>query len=103
MAASFAAFTLVGYLGSVVFHLVPWATRRAYTLALCFDYVTISVAFSGQMTSVVGLRSVSGLLSTGITLGIALLCAAGLHSGAVMWEYRRVYGGATECLLPVAA
>jgi hypothetical protein len=40
-AHEFAAATLVSYVGSVAFHLFPWASLTAYQRALCFDFCTI--------------------------------------------------------------
>ena len=43
-AQRFAWWTYVGYVGSCVFHLVPYATLRSYQLALCFDFMCITCA-----------------------------------------------------------
>lgn len=85
----FTAGTLIGYLGSVVFHLCPWATLRAYTFALVFDFVAIQGAFTGQVIALVGLYHVVSLISLALTLWIVLICLTGLYSGSVMWQYRR--------------
>lgn len=45
-AAHFATWTLLGYVGSTVFHMCPWATLHSYQLALCFDFVTIRCAWT---------------------------------------------------------
>jgi hypothetical protein len=41
-AQRFAWWTHLGYIGSCVFHLVPYATLRSYQLALCFDFMCIT-------------------------------------------------------------
>ena len=88
-ALAFTATTLLGYLGSITFHLIPWSTLRAYQLALCFDFLCITAAFSGQIAALVGLRHPAALASTAVSVAVLALCVAGLASGSVMWEYRR--------------
>jgi len=88
-ARRFTAWTLVGYAGSVLFHMAPWATQRAYTLALVFDFVAIQLSFTGQIGSLVGWGHAACLASALLTLWLLALCAAGLAGGAVMWQYRR--------------
>jgi hypothetical protein len=41
-ALRFAEWTLLGYIGSCIFHLVPYATLRSYQFALCFDFMCIT-------------------------------------------------------------
>ena len=47
------------------------------------------LAFTGQIAALVGWRHAATALSFGLTLGVAAICAAGLTSGALMWQYGR--------------
>ena len=85
----FTAGTLVGYVGSVCFHMCPWATLRAYTFALVFDFLCIQGAFLGQIVGLVGPYHVVSLVSLVLFVWLLGLCVAGLYSGSVMWQYRR--------------
>ena len=90
-ALDFTAWTLLGYLGSVVFHLCPWATLRAYTLALCLDFLTISWSMTGQISSLTGWTHPVALLSCSLSLWVVGLCYFGLRESQSLplWEYKR--------------
>ena len=116
-AQRFAWWTYLGYVGSCVFHLVPYATLRSYQLALCFDFMCITcahhtalcalcsralfdphncpplrstrLAITGQIASLVGWLHPAAVISSLCSLAVFCVCCAGLASGSVMWQYRR--------------
>ena len=110
-AQRFAWWTYLGYVGSCVFHLVPYATLRSYQLALCFDFMCITcvallrihttasnphcfpplprLAITGQIASLVGWLHPAALISSLCSSAVFLVCVAGLSTGSVMWQYRR--------------
>ena len=68
-AALLARWTTVGFYGSVLFHLVPWARPDTYNAALCADFMAITCALSSLLRAPPHSPAQAGLHRAGGGLG----------------------------------
>ena len=90
-ARAFALWTLVGYWGSVMFHLVPWSTQRSYSRALALDFMTICMGFTGHVGVLSGWEAPASRICVALSASMAALCFCGLflQSSVPLWAFHR--------------
>ena len=88
---AFARWTLVGYFGSAMFHVVPWGNVRSYTQALALDFMTICLGFTGHVGVLTEWRSFWSSICLALTFSMAMLCLSGLllQRETPLWAYHR--------------